>query len=98
MNGIFSTQALSSKSVTLAKHDGGLNIPSMKERNQAFLANFVWRSEHSPGIWAKILKFKFVNPGRKPLLKGSPNWIPLVNGKTILDKGIEWTIGGGKQY
>ena len=88
--------------LTTPKFMGGMGFRDMKIFNQAMLARQCWRLISEPdSLCAKVLKGRyypkcaFIDSG--PTRSCSFTWRSLRFGKRLLEKGILWRVGNGKE-
>lgn len=80
---------------------GGLGFKDFESFNIALLAKQYWRLINNPNaLWAKVLKgLYFPNKECMEAVRGSsPSWIwcSLLEGKQLIQKGIQWNVGSGE--
>lgn len=89
------------KKLTTQKGVGAMGFKDFGAFNDALLARQFWRLINTPdALWARVLKgLYFPNFSSLEDTKGgSPSWIwnSLLIGRSLLDKGLFWSVGNGE--
>lgn len=87
--------------ITAPKGCGGLGFRDFESFNCALLAKQYWRMILNPNaFWVSVLKgLYFPNGSCMDAKKGAaPSWLwsSLMEGKTLIDKGLRWSVGNGE--
>lgn len=87
--------------ITKTKREGGLGIRDIKDFNIALLAKQSWRILQNPhSLLARIYKAKYFSKtalleakkGHRP----SHAWKSIIQGNSLISRGIKWIVGDGK--
>lgn len=87
--------------MTVQKGMGGMGFKDFGSFNDALLGRQFWRLLNNPNsLWAKVLKGLYF-PNSSCLKAGrgaTPSWIwsSLLEGRSLLDKGLMWSVGNGE--
>lgn len=86
--------------LTDPKSMGGLGFKDFESFNIALLAKQFWRMVNCPNaLWAKVLKgLYFPSKSWMEAVRGpKPSWIwsSLLEGRKLIQAGIQWSVGNG---
>lgn len=90
------------ETLTTSKEEGGLNFRNLQAVNEAFLAKQVWKIIQEPILLvSQVLKQHYVLNQDFFLtqLKGRDSWLwkSWLGAKDVVEKGMRWSVGDGKQ-